>query len=156
MEGTQQKGYDISKPTTEDWPRERLMREGPDVLRNAELLAIILNTGHKSSIYSDMPEQVAGVLVEDYSKLNKDSIPVSGYCIDILRIALWSLMITDTFYDSIKKVITLGGDTDTFAAVAGALSGCYYGYNGIPETWKSEVMRADYIKELSEKMYLKD
>ena len=65
MEGAPQRGYAISNPDMEDWPRERLMAQGPDVLRNAELLAIILNTGYKDeSVF----ELAARILAEYGSK----------------------------------------------------------------------------------------
>ena len=41
------KGYEVPASVWEgERPREKLIRAGPDVLRNAELLAIILNTGY--------------------------------------------------------------------------------------------------------------
>lgn len=50
MEGTQNNHapqYRITELPSEDRPRERLIEHGPDALKNAELLAIILNTGYK-------------------------------------------------------------------------------------------------------------
>lgn len=38
----------------------------------------------------------------------------------------------DSFGDTIGNVILLGGDTDTLAAMAGAISGAYLGLTGIP------------------------
>lgn len=40
-----------------------------------------------------------------------------------------SLRDTCTFYDGIQRVISLGGDTDTNASIAGALLGAFYGFN---------------------------
>ncbi len=41
------------------------------------------------------------------------------------------------FYKVIKDTISLGGDTDTNACIAGALCGACHGYKDIPNEWKS-------------------
>jgi poly(ADP-ribose) glycohydrolase ARH3 len=38
----------------------------------------------------------------------------------------------ESFEMTISNVIFMGGDTDTLAAMAGALSGAYVGYNRLP------------------------
>ena len=39
------------------------------------------------------------------------------------------------FIDVIEYAISFGGDTDTIATMAGAIAGCYYGYESIPKHW---------------------
>ena len=46
------------------------------------------------------------------------------------------------------KAVNLGGFTDTVAAVAGGLSGLYYGYESIPCEWLSVIARRDYVESL--------
>jgi poly(ADP-ribose) glycohydrolase ARH3 len=47
--------------------------------------------------------------------------------------ALASFALTpDSYADAVANVIFLGGDTDTLAAMAGALSGAYLGEQGVP------------------------
>jgi poly(ADP-ribose) glycohydrolase ARH3 len=43
----------------------------------------------------------------------------------------------DSFADAVTAAISLGGDTDTIAAMTGALAGAYHGYTAIPETWRA-------------------
>jgi len=45
-----------------DKPREKLIRYGPDVLRNSELLAIILNTGYKGLNVLEL----SNLIIKDY------------------------------------------------------------------------------------------
>lgn len=58
-----------------------------------------------------------------------------------------------SFTDAIKAAISLGGDTDTIAAMTGALAGAHNGYSTIPETWRQVegaddlVMMADALAE---------
>ncbi|MFJ2746120.1 ADP-ribosylglycohydrolase family protein [Streptomyces sp. NPDC087440] len=49
--------------------------------------------------------------------------------------ALWALRTTSTFEDALAEAIDLGGDTDTVAAVTGALAGAAYGPTAIPPRW---------------------
>lgn len=43
---------------------------------------------------------------------------------------------TASFGDSVKAAISLGGDTDTIAAMTGALAGARNGLSAIPENWQ--------------------
>ena len=59
-----------------------------------------------------------------------------------------------SFEDSVLYAVSLGGDTDTIAAMAGAISGAYHGVEVVPERWKSNLERGDYIEELAEKLWV--
>lgn len=107
----------------------------------------------KSFYGNELPESITECLTEKYEKLeNYFPFSISGYSLDTLRIALWAWQTTDTFEDSLSAVIRLGGDADTFAVVTGSLTGCYYGYDAIPDRWKYSLMNETYIKSLSEKL----
>jgi poly(ADP-ribose) glycohydrolase ARH3 len=43
----------------------------------------------------------------------------------------------DSFANAVKAAISVGGDTDTIAAMTGALAGAYHGYEAIPERWRA-------------------
>jgi ADP-ribosyl-[dinitrogen reductase] hydrolase len=58
-----------------------------------------------------------------------------GACWTTLAIGLHSLVAIDDYERSMTFVIGLGGDTDTNAAVAGALLGCRHGEGAIPRRW---------------------
>lgn len=108
-------------------------------------------------LYLDVPKELKVVLDEGYhhGDIGPDDLPISGYSLDTFRIALWAFIGTENFADAIKKVVLLGGDTDTFGAVAGALAGCYYGYRDIPQKWSKKVIKADEILSLSEQLFEK-
>lgn len=59
----------------------------------------------------------------------------------------------DSFKDTILLAVRLGGDTDTIAAMAGAISGAYLGVSGIPEQWYSRLENRAYIEELANRLY---
>ena len=47
---------------------------------------------------------------------------------------------------SVLKVVNLGNDTDTVAAVAGGLTGALYGYDSMLREWLDTLKRRDYIE----------
>jgi ADP-ribosyl-[dinitrogen reductase] hydrolase len=61
--------------------------------------------------------------------------PDQGFCLFTAGVALQSLLGTGDFEVEISRVVSLGGDTDTNAAVAGALLGALVGEVGLPRAW---------------------
>ena len=50
--------------------------------------------------------------------------------------AIWAFAsATDSFEEAVVRAIGLGGDTDTIAAMAGALAGALHGYSAIKTEW---------------------
>jgi len=59
-----------------------------------------------------------------------------------------------SFAQAVLYAISLGGDTDTIAAMTGAISAAYLGIEAIPETWRERLENREYIEELAEKLWL--
>ena len=76
----------------------------------------------------------------------ESKIKSSGYVLDSLEAALWTLIKTDSFKDCLLMAVNLGDDTDTIAAIAGGLAGIYYGYDCIPEEWLSVIHRREWVE----------
>ncbi len=68
-----------------------------------------------------------------------DEVPTSGFVLDTLECALWAWWHHDSFENALIAVVNLGGDTDTNAAVAGALLGAQYGLGVIPKQWREKL-----------------
>ena len=77
-----------------------------------------------------------------------DKIRSTGYVVDALEAAVWSLITTDRFDLALLKAVNLGDDTDTVGAIAGGLAGLYYGYASIPEDWISAIKRREWIEDM--------
>ncbi len=60
---------------------------------------------------------------------------VSGHTYLCMQAALWCLDTDDTLDDALIRIVSAGGDTDTNAAVAGAVLGARYGASAIPRRW---------------------
>jgi len=72
------------------------------------------------------------------------SVPTAIYCF---------LRQPKSYKDTVTYAISLGGDTDTIAAMAGAISGAYLGIEAIPEEWRAKLENRDYIEALAEKLW---
>lgn len=55
-----------------------------------------------------------------------------------------------SFVETITYAISLGGDTDTIASMAGALAGAYLGEKSIPATWSNHVEDSGRLRELAD------
>lgn len=84
--------------------------------------------------------------LDDFKSLPADKIKSTGYVVDALEAAVWSLITTDSFDQTLLKAVNLGDDTDTVCAIAGGLAGLYYGYDSIPEEWLSAIKRREWIE----------
>ena len=58
-----------------------------------------------------------------------------------------------SFISTVTYAISLGGDTDTIASMAGAISGAYLGIDAIPGYWIEQVENRDYILRLANKLW---
>ena len=86
--------------------------------------------------------------IMDFARTPEDEIRSGGYVVDTLEAALWCLLNTDNYRDCVLRAVNLGDDTDTVAAVAGGLTGCLYGMEGIPDSWLAGLRKAEDIEAL--------
>ncbi|KQO29858.1 hypothetical protein ASF10_04940 [Flavobacterium sp. Leaf82] len=92
------------------------------------------------------------ILKNDISKYPESEIPSSGYVLHSLEASFWCFLNSDSYEETVLKAVNLGGDTDTTAAIAGGLAGIYYGIENIPEKWIGNLVRANDIKDLAERL----
>lgn len=88
--------------------------------------------------------------LEEFANTEEDEINSSGYVIDSMEAAVWSLITTESYEEALLKIINLGEDTDTIGAIAGGLAGLYYGYDNIPKEWKDCIVKRKWVEELCE------
>ena len=84
----------------------------------------------------------------ELAAFGEDEIRSSGYVIDTIEAAVWSLITTDSLKECLLKAVNLGKDADTVGAVAGGLAGLFYGYDAIPEDWLEVLQKREWIEEL--------
>jgi len=73
--------------------------------------------------------------------------PQMGACWTTLGVALHALRTAPDYESGVLWAIALGGDTDTNAAVAGALLGARHGPDAIPPRWLTPLHERDRIEQ---------
>lgn len=66
--------------------------------------------------------------------------------------ALYCFLLSTSFEDAIIRALRMGGDTDTIAAMTGALAGARYGLEQIPEAWQ-QVEGRERVEALADAIY---
>jgi len=84
--------------------------------------------------------------LSEFANVSEDKIKSSGYVVDSLEAAIWSIITTKTFEEGLLKAVNLGDDSDTVGAIAGGLAGLYYGYDNVPEEWKKVIIKRGEIE----------
>lgn len=90
---------------------------------------------------------------EDDFPYDPGSWPARGTAEFSLYVALWCLKHSTSFEEGITKAVQVGGDTDTYAAIAGGLLGAKYGIDGIPDEWQQVLKGRDKMTLYADALY---
>ncbi|RGJ54133.1 MULTISPECIES: ADP-ribosylglycohydrolase family protein [Collinsella] len=77
----------------------------------------------------------------------EQEIRSGGFVRDTLKAATWCFVNTNSYKDCVLAAVNLGDDTDTTAAVAGALAGTAYGLKAIPQEWVDTLRGKELIEQ---------
>ncbi|MDR2551732.1 MAG: ADP-ribosylglycohydrolase family protein [Treponema sp.] len=100
-------------------------------------------------ISRDTLDKFSRILRTDISALPESDIKSGGFVIDTQEAALWRFLTAENCRTAVLKAVNLGDDTDTAAAVTGALAGLAYGVEGIPPDWLDALAAAGDIRRLA-------
>lgn len=74
--------------------------------------------------------------------------------VEAVPAAMWAFLHNPgSFEGSVRGAILMGGDTDTIAAMAGAMAGAALGVGAIPEPWRRRTEAAERIVGLADALY---
>jgi len=71
----------------------------------------------------------------------------TGYVVTTLQAGLYRGLVADTAEDAVIDAVMMGGDTDTLAAVAGAVAGARFGKDALPDRWCDKIPEAAQLAE---------
>ena len=84
---------------------------------------------------AQVDETLFDAIVDAAQAPTADYNHLQGWVLIALRNALWQLLHAENFEEAVVDTIMRGGDTDTNAAIAGALTGAVFGRTAIPDRW---------------------
>lgn len=102
----------------------------------ADLYAQIVIWADEMGAYNSLKQTIA-----DAADAPPDSyMQFQGWVLLAFRNALWQLLHADTVEEGVVDTIMNGGDTDTNAAICGALLGAVHGRQSIPLRWVNTIL----------------
>jgi len=85
-------------------------------------------------------EPVLHCLEEAWVRTPTDYVIQQGWVLIALQNAFWQLLHAPSFEEGVVDTVMRGGDTDTNAAICGALLGAVHGEAAIPGQWRAAVL----------------
>jgi len=101
------------------------------------------------SISTDLPSEME---MQEAKGNDKESSRY-GDVVLTLRIAVAASIAAKDFRDGVEKAIAVGGDTDTYAAVAGGILGAHFGMEGIPNEWSGCLIGGGLMLTLADELF---
>ncbi len=102
----------------------------PEGIKGAECCAVVIFMGRNGATKDEIRDYVIREFGYDLSKGVDELRPLHEMhesCMDALPKALVSFFEGESFEDVIRNAVSLGGDTDTIAAIAGAMAESFFG-----------------------------
>ncbi len=99
--------------------------------------------------WGELHPAVAAIAGGGWKHKQPPQIRGTGYCIDALEAASWSVAGADDFRSAVLRAANLGDDADTTAAIAGQIAGARWGASGIPSEWRAKVVAQERITSLA-------
>lgn len=96
---------------------------------------------------------IAAVAGGSFHAKEPPAIKGTGYVVDALEAALWSLARTRTFEDGVLAAVNLGDDADTTAAIYGQLAGALFGAEAIPAHWLEKLVMREEIVAMADALF---
>jgi ADP-ribosylglycohydrolase/protein-tyrosine phosphatase len=100
-------------------------------------------------VYDDLKQRAIGMRVEKplmnaileaAESVPADYVHQQGWVLIAFQNALWQLLHAPTLEEGVVDTVMRGGDTDTNAAIAGALLGAVHGRDAIPNQWVQKIL----------------
>lgn len=112
----------------------------PEGLKGAECTAAVMFLGRIGRSKDEIKAYVEKEFGYDLSKSVDELRPLHEHvetCMDSLPKALVSFLEGTSYEDVVRNAVSLGGDTDTLAAIAGAMAEAFY---GMPDELKKQCL----------------
>lgn len=128
----------------------RVTHNHPEGLKGAEATVLAIYMARQGADKQAIRERINGYFYPlDFTiAAIRDSYSFSPTCQETVPQAIEAFLESSSFEDAIRTVISLGGDSDTLAAITGGIAEAYY---GIPEAIGSKAL--SYLDDDLQKIY---
>ena len=112
----------------------------PEGIKGAEATAVAIFMARKGGT----PEEIRKAVVRDYDPLDftidgiRESYQFNETCQETVPQAIEAFLESSSFEDAIRTAISVGGDSDTLAAITGGIAEAYY---GVPADLRERALR---------------
>lgn len=125
--------------------------------KKTDLLTTVLQHVEKSRVRSALEDVYRAIRrgdsLGDFLKTREWLLAgVSPHVVQSVPAAFTVFLFSENFDDTVKNAVRMGGDTDSVAAMAGALAGSLYGIEGIPQALLSPLERAADLRAIEMKL----
>ncbi len=142
----------------------RITHEAPvcqaTTLAYTRILAAVMNQQVKNNqdltqLLNTTADEVSAIDTETATVLRRiptqaiEGLNPKGSSLNAMEVSLWAFYHLDNLEEALITLANLGGDTDTNAAVAGALFGAQYGLNAVPERWRTVLLEKDKLSSVA-------
>jgi ADP-ribosylglycohydrolase/fructose-1,6-bisphosphatase/inositol monophosphatase family enzyme len=148
-----------------EWAREDALLTHPNPVCEAanviyaQTLAFAIRTGGspeqtyrfalEAAKRAESPREIVDALTEAASKPPADYSTQKGWVLKALQNAFWQLLHATNLEEGVVNTVMSGGDTDTNAAIAGALLGAVHGRSALPVQWLDRILSCRPISGLA-------
>lgn len=101
----------------------------------------------KALVAAQADPEVHAALVKIHSTAWEE-LATGGNVVETLTAGFWGLLRCESLEQALIQIVNRGADSDTCAAVTGALWGAYAGETAIPQRWREKLERADELRSL--------
>jgi ADP-ribosylglycohydrolase len=126
----------------------------------AEVLAFAIRTGSSGQeVYrfaleianrAESPRSVIEAIAKAASQPPDDYTTRMGWVLIAFQNAFWQILHADSLEEGIVSTVMSGGDTDTNAAIAGALLGAVWGRDAVPLQWLDRILSCRPISGIAD------
>lgn len=106
----------------------------PEGIKGAEAIAVAIFM----ALHGATKEEIKNRMLEYYPRINElkyddllDNYTFNATCQGSVPEAIFCFLISDSFEDTIRTCVSIGGDTDTIGAMAGSIAEAYYQKNNL-------------------------
>ncbi len=111
-------------------PKNVIIQVAKSIVQTNQVRRALAHALHKNGYDPRYPPQI-GEAIQPYQVTGDEKGKMRGWVLIAFYMAFRYFFYTNSYHQAINGVIKLGGDTDTNAAITGALCGAYYGSQGM-------------------------